>query len=99
VTYITQFLVRLDGVFDLRAAERVAEALACVRPGGLLHVDLAQVHEFHDVGIASLARTLGASGQAVRVVLSGLRVHQLRLLAYLEVDLEALAGRGSPLPA
>ena len=96
---IAQFLVRLDGVFDLRAAERVAEALACVRPGGSLRVDLTQVREFQDAGIAALARTITASGQAVRIVLSGLRQHQERILLYLGVDVAALLGGAEPLPA
>ncbi|MBK9518429.1 MAG: STAS domain-containing protein [Anaeromyxobacter sp.] len=86
-----ELLVQLDGIFDLGAAERIGEALASVAPGGALRIDLTQVREFHDAGIASLARILGAGGQAVCVVLSGLRQHQLRILQYLNVDLAALA--------
>jgi len=99
MAFVSQFLVRLDGVFDLRAAERVAEALACTRQGGALHVDLSQVREFQDAGIAALAHTLVASGHAVRIVLSGLRQHQVRILEYLDVDLAALAAGPGPLPA
>jgi len=85
-----EFLLRLDGVFDQRAAERVAEALACLAPGAALRIDLSQVREFHDAGLALLARSLDRGGRAVRVVLRGLCQHQLRILGYLGVDLGAL---------
>ena len=88
---IDQLLVEVDGVFDLAAAARVAEALAEVRPGGALRVDLTRVREFHDAGVAALGRSLTTAGDAVRVVVAGLRQHQLRILEYLGVDLLALA--------
>ncbi len=88
---IPQLLVQLDGVFDVAAAEKVVEALAEVRPGGALRLDLTQVREFHDAGVAALARSLNAAGDAVRVVVAGLRQHQLRILSYLGVDVLALA--------
>jgi anti-anti-sigma regulatory factor len=96
IAQVAQVLVRFDGVFDVAAAERVAEALAVVKPGGALRLDLTQVREFHDAGVAALARTLAATGDAVRVVVAGLRQHQLRILTYLGVDVLALA---APLPA
>jgi len=92
--------LKLDGVFDRVAAEKIAEALSHVRPGGALHIDLAQIREFHDAGLAALARTLTASGLAVRVVLGGLCQHQARILRYLGVDLDALAaGMPAEMPA
>lgn len=94
-----EFLVKLDGVFDLFAAERIAQALVLVGPGGALSVDLTQVREFHDAGLAALARSLTTSGRAVRVVLRGLRQHQERILAYLGVDLAALAAEPLASPA
>jgi anti-anti-sigma regulatory factor len=95
---VGEILVQLDGVFDLRAAERIAEVLSCVGPGGALRIDLSQIREFHDAGVAVLARTLKASGRQVHVVLSGLRQHQARILGYLGVDVEALEAlpAGSP---
>lgn len=96
---VGELLMRLDGVFDQRAAERIAEALSCIGPGGALRIDLSQIREFHDAGVAVLARTLTASGRRVRVVLRGLRQHQVRILGYLGVDVEALeawpAGAGA----
>lgn len=99
MTGVSELLVHLDGVFDVRAAARVGEALAAVSPGGKLRVDLTQVREFHDAAVATLARTLGASGRAVQVVLSGLCQHQIRILHYLGVDLASLEGLPRPLPA
>jgi len=86
-------------VFDGAAAEKIADALSHVRPGGALHIDLAQIREFHDAGLAALARTLTASGLAVRVVVGGLCLHQARILGYLGVDLDALAAPPAGMPA
>lgn len=91
--------LKLEGVFDVDAAARVAEALAMVRPGGALHVDLAQVRDFPDAGLAALARILTAGGHAVRVVLGGLCQHQVRILGYLGVDVDALAAMPAGMPA
>jgi len=96
---VGELLLKLDGVFDQRAAERIAEALACVGPGGALRVDLSQIREFHDAGLAALARSLSASGRAVRVVVRGLRQHQVRILGYLGVDLDALEALPMGAPA
>ena len=93
--HIPQVLMQVDGVFDVAAAARVAEAISVVSPGGALRVDLTQVREFHDAGVAALARVLTATGDAVRVVVAGLRLHQLRILEYLGVDVLSLA---APLP-
>ncbi len=93
---VGEFLLTLEGVFDQRAAERIAEALACVAPGGALRIDLSQVRDFPDAGLAALARSLNRGGRAVRVVLRGLRQHQLRILGYLGVDLDALEALPAP---
>jgi ABC-type transporter Mla MlaB component len=99
MTVAGEVLVSLDGVFDQRAVDRITEALACMRPGGVLHIDLTQIREFHDAGLAALARSLNASGRAVRVVLGGLRQHQVRILGYLGVDVDALAALPHGMPA
>ena len=91
--------LRLDGVFDGEAAERIAEALTRVGPGGALRVDLTQIRDFPDAGLAALARVLTASGLAVRVVLGGLCQHQVRILGYLGVDVDALAATPAGMPA
>ncbi len=75
-------VIRVDGVFDAAAAQRLANALESA-DGDLVRVDLTHVREFHDFGIAMLARALsGRHG----IALSGLRQHQLRLLRYFGID-------------
>ena len=87
-----EIVVALDGVFDLVAARRIEEALAMVRAGGILAVDLSRVVEFQALGLAALAATVRQSGSAVHIVLRGLRQHQLRLLHYMGVDGRAPGG-------
>jgi ABC-type transporter Mla MlaB component len=79
--------LELDGVFDMPAAQRVAEALSLVRPGGALHLDLRRVREIHDAGLAVLARSIESARDRVAVDVTGLRLHQLQLLRYLGVEL------------
>ncbi len=79
---LEQQVIRVDGVFDAAAAQRLSSALEQA-PGEEIRVDLTDVREFHDFGIAMLARALsGRRGVAV----SGLRQHQLRLLRYFGID-------------
>ncbi|ABC82429.1 STAS domain-containing protein [Anaeromyxobacter dehalogenans] len=75
--------IRRDGVFDVPAAEDVARSLASARPGTQVRVDLTHVREFHDFGVAVLARAL--AGCPARVSVRGLRQHHRRLLRYLGV--------------
>jgi anti-anti-sigma regulatory factor len=77
-----QVVIRVEGVFDAAAAQRLSSAIE--RAGGEeIRVDLTDVREFHDFGIAMLARALsGRTGVAV----SGLRQHQARLLRYFGID-------------
>ncbi len=81
-------VVRLDGVFDLAAAERVLEALGRAPPGIEAYIDLTHVREFHDHGVAKLAE--GLVQTPLRVSLRGLRNHQYRMLRYLGVGPSAL---------
>lgn len=77
-----QVVIRVEGVFDAAAAQRLSSAIESA-DGEEIRVDLADVREFHDFGIAMLARALaGRSGVAV----SGLRQHQARLLRYFGID-------------
>lgn len=75
-------VIRMDGVFDVSAAQRLARALAEAGDGEV-RIDLTRVREFHDFGIALLARAL--SGR-VHTSVSGLRRHHVRLLLYLGID-------------
>jgi hypothetical protein len=86
-----QFCIEMDGVFDDRAALRIAEALACVQRGGALRIDVSRVRDFQDHAIALLARTLASGRAGIKIVINGLSLHQSRLLSYMGIDLEMLA--------
>jgi hypothetical protein len=75
-------VIRLEGVLDVPAARELARALALAGDGAV-RIDLTDVREFHDVGVAVLAREL--AGRA-RTSVAGLRQHHLRLLRYLGID-------------
>ncbi len=75
-------VIRMDGVFDVPAAQRLARAVAAAGDRDVV-IDLTHVREFHDFGVALLARELASRGHTS---VSGLRQHQLRLLRYLGLD-------------
>ncbi len=77
-----EIVIRLEGVFDAAAAQRLSTAIEAA-DGDEIRVDLTGVREFHDFGIAMLARAL--SGRE-HVAVSGLRHHQLRLLRYFGIE-------------
>jgi hypothetical protein len=77
-------LLRVEGIFDVAAAQRVARALVEGAVDDPVHVDLTHVREFHDSGVALLAQALAARPRHVRV--RGLRQHHRRLLRYLGID-------------
>ncbi len=87
--------MRLEGVFDVPAARRLEQVLERAREGDAIRVDLTQVREFHDFGIAILAQALKHGGP--RVALQGLRNHQVRLLRYFGAD-PARLGLALPQP-
>jgi len=76
--------IRLEGVFDGLVARRVEAMLAKAEPGIRFHIDVSQVREFHDFGIAVLANALTRC--RAHVALHGLRLHQIRLLRYFGVE-------------
>lgn len=81
-------VIQADGTFDVHAAERVARAIR-EAPGLEVRVDLTRVRDFHDLGVAALAKALAARRQ---VQVSGLRTHQIRLLRYLGIDASGPGG-------
>jgi anti-anti-sigma regulatory factor len=81
--------IELEGVFDLKAARRVEEALGRMEAGGTVEVDLTRVREFHDVGLAILAQSVRRSRDSIQVDVRGLRDRQHRLLRYLGIELGA----------
>jgi hypothetical protein len=78
-------VIRMDGVFDVAAARRLAERLDAAGYSEV-RIDLTRVREFHDFGVALLAETI-SSRRAPTAVL-GLREHHLRLLRYLGIACE-----------
>ena len=81
---IDHSLIRLSGAFDGLGARRLEVLLAAAEPGACLRVDLTQIREFHDFGIAVLAQALTRC--KAKVTLLGLRRHQIRVLRYFGVD-------------
>jgi len=77
-------VIQMGGVFDVPAAQEVARAIAAAEPQARLAIDLCQVREFSDFGVAVLAQALAR--RPAGVSLRGLRQHQLRLLRYLGLD-------------
>lgn len=77
-------VIRMDGVFDVPAAQRLARALARTDANEQVRIDLTQVREFHDYGVTVLAQALATRG--ARIVVRGLRQHHLRLLRYFGVE-------------
>ncbi len=93
--------IRLEGTLDGFAARRVEAALSAASPGARLGVDLTQVREFHDFGIAVLGQAITRCAARIRV--RGLRLHHVRVLrafgidaARLERDQLADAARRAP---
>ena len=80
----SSLVIQADGTFDVFAAERVARAIR-EAPGLEVRVDLTRVRDFHDLGVAALAKALASRRQ---VQVRGLRTHQIRLLRYLGIDAE-----------
>ncbi len=76
--------IRVQGVFDTPAAQRVEATLSLAEPHARLQVDLTQVREFHDAALAVLAHAVKST--AADVALRGLRQHQIRMLRYFGVD-------------
>ena len=88
MSVIEKCKLELDGVFDREAALQMADALAWVKTGGEVELDLSRVREFHDAGLAVLAQTIQRAG-GVRIQVRGLRTRQHRMLRYLGLDLDA----------
>ena len=75
-------VIQADGTFDVPAAERVARELEGAADVEV-RIDLTRVRDFHELGVAVLARALATRRQ---IDVRGLRTHQIRLLRYLGID-------------
>src|SRR5690349_2759541 len=77
-------VIHVTGAFDGIRARRLEAVLAGATPGACLCIDLSQVREFHDFGVAVLAQAMMRC--KAHVTLLGLRRHQIRMLRYFGVD-------------
>jgi anti-anti-sigma regulatory factor len=77
---------RLEGVFDGLAARSLQALLERASPHVGVLIDLTQVREFHDFGVAVLGEAI-AHTQA-RVTLRGLRRHHISVLRYFGIETE-----------
>jgi STAS domain len=80
-----EVVIRVDGTFDGRAANRLAGWLGEVPEGNPLVVDFSGVREFEDLALAALAR--GLAGRSGTLAVGGLTRHQERVLRYFGVEL------------
>ena len=80
-------VIRLSGVFDHASAAELAERLQQEATNEVV-LDFSLVREFADLGVAALAH--GLAGGRQRLLMRGLRQHQLRIFRYFGVDVEAL---------
>jgi hypothetical protein len=76
-------VIRMDGVFDVPAAKRLALELDGMGYAEV-RIDLTRVREFHDFGVALLANSI--AGRRAPTTVIGLQEHHLRLLRYLGID-------------
>ena len=82
-------VLRVLGHFDGEGARDLVEQIRRERSADVV-VDVALVHGFDEVGVATLARLVETGCGDRRIALRGLSTHQLRILRYLGVGLSAL---------
>jgi anti-anti-sigma regulatory factor len=87
-------VIRMSGTFDGPSAAELRERLAREPASGALVLDFSQVREFADLGVAVLANVLALAPADRRLLLRGLRQHQLRIFRYCGVRFEALRAAG-----
>lgn len=75
--------IRVEGVFDIEAARRVASQLEDATYSDV-EIDMTRVREFHDFAVALLAESI--TGRKAPTVLLGLHEHHRRLLRHLGID-------------
>lgn len=84
-----ELVIRLAGTFDGKTATRLSGWLGEIPVSDDLVLDFTQVRDLQDLGLAAVARSLGARG--TRLSVHGLTLHQEKLLRYFGVELD-----GSP---
>jgi hypothetical protein len=82
----TAAVIHLEGNFDVPAARLLQNSLRGLGDA-TVHVDFTRVRQFNDFAVAVLAQALTCPGAAPARV-SGLRLHQVRMLRYFGVGPE-----------
>jgi anti-anti-sigma regulatory factor len=77
-------VICVEGFLDGIVARRVEAKLLRAEAGARIRVDLTQVREFHDFGIAVLGQALARC--RARVTLRGLRKQQVPVVRYFGVE-------------
>lgn len=88
---VEELTFRIDGVFDGASAWDLRHAIEQLGPRSVSAVvlDFTRVREFYDFGVAVLAYGLAQRSESLpRIVLRGLRTHQLRMFRYFGVDVD-----------
>jgi anti-anti-sigma regulatory factor len=83
----TAAVIHLEGNFDVPAARLLQNSLRGLGGHAPIHVDFTRVRQFNDFAVAVLAQALTSPG-AAPARLSGLRLHQVRMLRYFGVGPE-----------
>jgi len=85
---LAQCTVVLDGAVTRAAAERVAEALEALSPGGVLLIDVSRATGLEAVLLARLVRLLAAHRGPLTTRIRGLSRRDVQLLGYLGLELD-----------
>jgi ABC-type transporter Mla MlaB component len=78
----TRTNIRLEGVFDIEAARRLAAQLEDAVYADV-RIDMTRVREFHDFAVALLAENI--AGRKAPTAVFGLQEHHRRLLRHLGI--------------
>jgi anti-anti-sigma regulatory factor len=89
-------VIRLSGTFDRASAVELAERVEGERDREVI-LDFSLVREFADLGVATLAHGLASAER--RLLMRGLRQHQLRIFRYFGVDVASFQADADPDPA
>lgn len=86
---LPEVVLTVEGVFDGATAWELRRSLEEIHAarGGQVVLDFTRVREFYDFGVAVLAHGLAQrTASQPKVILRGLRTHQMRMLRYFGID-------------
>jgi anti-anti-sigma regulatory factor len=81
--------INVDGIFDGATAWELRKKLETSPRAQTVVLDFSRVREFYDFGVGVLAHWLAQrANRFPRILLRGLRTHQLRMFRYFGVETE-----------